>query len=34
MGYINPVLRYGAEAFCKNAEESGVDGLIIPDAPH
>ncbi|MCC5906499.1 MAG: tryptophan synthase subunit alpha [Balneolaceae bacterium] len=33
MGYINPVLRYGAEAFCKKAEESGVDGLIIPDAP-
>jgi tryptophan synthase alpha chain len=33
MGYINPVLRYGAEKFCKEAELSGVDGLIIPDAP-
>lgn len=33
MGYINPLLRYGVEAFCRDAEESGVDGLIIPDAP-
>lgn len=33
MGYINPVFRYGVEKFCKNAEASGVDGLIIPDAP-
>ena len=33
MGYINPVFRYGVETFCKKAEESGVDGLIIPDAP-
>ncbi len=33
MGYINPVFRYGVEKFCSDAEESGVDGLIIPDAP-
>ena len=33
MGYINPVLRYGIAEFCKKATESGVDGLIIPDAP-
>lgn len=33
MGYINPVLRFGAEAFCREAAEAGVDGLIIPDAP-
>lgn len=33
MGYINPVLRYGAEAFCREAAEVGVDGLIIPDIP-
>jgi tryptophan synthase alpha chain len=33
MGYINPVFRYGVEAFCRDAEDSGVDGLIIPDAP-
>lgn len=33
MGYINPVLRYGADAFCKEAADAGADGLIIPDAP-
>jgi len=33
MGYINPVLRYGVDRFCKRASEAGVDGLIIPDAP-
>ncbi|MEL7834439.1 tryptophan synthase subunit alpha [Fodinibius sp. Rm-B-1B1-1] len=33
MGYINPVLRYGAKAFCEDAAEAGVDGLIIPDIP-
>lgn len=33
MGYINPILRYGVEEFCENAADSGVDGLIIPDAP-
>ncbi|HET6556121.1 MAG TPA: tryptophan synthase subunit alpha [Prolixibacteraceae bacterium] len=33
MGYINPVLQYGMEAFCKKCSEVGVDGLIIPDLP-
>lgn len=33
MGYINPVMRYGIERFCKDAAEAGVDGLIIPDIP-
>lgn len=33
MGYINPILRYGIEAFCKMAHESGIDGLILPDLP-
>lgn len=33
MGYINPVLRYGVEAFCTDAANSGVDGLILPDLP-
>lgn len=33
MGYMNPVLRYGVDRFCKKAEEAGVDGLIIPDIP-
>lgn len=33
MGYINPVLKFGVDSFCKEAEKSGVDGLIIPDLP-
>lgn len=31
MGYINPILKYGVEKFCRRAEEAGADGLIIPD---
>lgn len=33
MGYINPVLQYGLEDFCKKCAEVGVDGLILPDMP-
>ncbi|SHE93383.1 tryptophan synthase subunit alpha [Chryseobacterium takakiae] len=33
MGYINPVLSFGFENFCKECSESGVSGLIIPDLP-
>ncbi len=33
MGYINPVLQYGVDAFCKKCHEIGIDGLIIPDLP-
>lgn len=33
MGYINPVLQFGVEAFCKRCYEIGIDGLIIPDLP-
>lgn len=33
MGYINPVLQYGVEAFCQKCNEIGIDGLIIPDLP-
>lgn len=33
MGYMNPVLQYGFEAFCKKASETGIDGLILPDLP-
>jgi tryptophan synthase alpha chain len=33
MGYMNPVLQYGFEAFCAKAAEVGVDGLILPDLP-
>ncbi len=33
MGYFNPVLQYGVEAFCKQCEAIGIDGLILPDLP-
>ncbi len=33
MGYLNPVMQYGIEKFCKDASEAGVDGLILPDMP-
>jgi len=33
MGYVNPVLQYGVENFCKSCVEAGVDGCIVPDLP-
>lgn len=33
MGYLNPILAYGAERFCHEAKNSGVDGLIVVDMP-
>lgn len=33
MGYLNPIMQYGIEAFCKKCHELGIDGLIIPDLP-
>ncbi|HEY4325812.1 MAG TPA: tryptophan synthase subunit alpha [Mucilaginibacter sp.] len=33
MGYINPIVQYGVERFCKKAAEVGVDGIIVPDLP-
>ena len=33
MGYFNPMLQYGVEAFCQKCAEIGIDGLIIPDLP-
>lgn len=33
MGYFNPILQYGVEAFSKRCQEIGIDGLIIPDLP-
>ena len=33
MGYLNPVLQYGFERFCRDAAAVGVDGLILPDLP-
>lgn len=31
--YINPVYRYGIREFARDAGQSGVQGLIIPDLP-
>lgn len=33
MGYMNPILQYGLEKFCAEAEAVGVDGIILPDLP-
>ena len=33
MGYLNPVMQYGIENFCKKCAETGIDGTIIPDLP-
>jgi len=33
MGYYNPIYRYGAEAFSRDAVAAGVDGAIIVDLP-
>jgi len=33
MTYLNPILAFGVERFCRAAAEAGVDGLIVPDLP-
>lgn len=33
MGYLNPIMQYGFENFCKKCKEIGLDGAIIPDLP-
>ncbi len=33
MGYVNPMLQYGIENFCRDAAAVGVDGVIVPDLP-
>ena len=33
MGYLNVVMHYGIERFCRACVESGVSGAIIPDLP-
>ncbi|WP_128330172.1 tryptophan synthase subunit alpha [Apibacter sp. HY039] len=33
MGYLNPIMQYGFEEFCKKCNEVGADGAIIPDLP-
>lgn len=33
MGYLNPILQFGFEEFCKECMRVDVDGMIIPDLP-
>jgi len=33
MTYLNPILAFGLERFCRAASEAGIDGLIVPDLP-
>lgn len=33
MGYANPIRKYGVENFLRDAHNSGVKGLIVPDVP-
>jgi tryptophan synthase alpha chain len=33
MGYFNQVMQFGDDKFLKMCQESGVDGLILPDLP-
>lgn len=33
MGYLNPIVNRGYEAFAKMAADAGVDGLIVVDCP-
>ena len=33
MGYLNPIMQYGFENFCKDCGKTGISGMIIPDLP-
>lgn len=33
MGYLNPIMQFGFENFCRRCQECGIDGVIIPDLP-
>lgn len=33
MGYLNPIMQFGFESFCRRCTETGIDGMIIPDLP-
>lgn len=34
MMYLNSIFRFGTERFCSLCEETGVDGVIVPDMPY
>jgi tryptophan synthase alpha chain len=33
MGYYNPILAYGEQAYVNDAADAGADGFIVPDLP-
>ena len=33
MTYLNPVHKYGLDAFCRDSAQAGISGLIVPDLP-
>jgi tryptophan synthase alpha chain len=33
MGYLNSIMNYDLNSFCKSCIECGIDGLILPDLP-
>ena len=33
MSYLNPIMQYGFENFCKDCKKTGISGMIIPDLP-
>jgi tryptophan synthase alpha chain len=33
MGYFNPMLQYGVDAFLSQCAQIGIDGIIMPDLP-
>jgi tryptophan synthase alpha chain len=33
MTYLNPILAFGLERFCRAASAAGIDALIVPDLP-
>jgi tryptophan synthase alpha chain len=33
MGYVNPILAYGVEAFVQDSPQAGINGFIVPDLP-
>jgi tryptophan synthase alpha chain len=33
MGYLNPIIQFGFENYCREAVRCGIDGFIIPDLP-
>ncbi|MDR0768381.1 MAG: tryptophan synthase subunit alpha [Dysgonamonadaceae bacterium] len=33
MSYLNPIMQYGFENFCRDCRATGISGIIIPDLP-